>query len=317
VSFNTCGASFDSVLAAYTGRSLRSLKLVNYNNNGCGVAGGTGSRLAFTAGRGQTYWIAVAGFAPRGVFRLRAARLAAPRNDNFAEAVPIRLGQTIVGTTRDATRELGEPAHGAEGVNTVWFRVTVATAQVVKFEACSGDDPPRVAVYTGSRVNRLVRVVAADQCVAQFSAQPGTYRVALVATGRGHSFSLRARAATPPANDNFANATEIAIGSTIPATTRDATREPREPVVLNDYPFTVWFRLTLPAGASVEIVACPPGESQIAVFNGTQLEALRSFGAFSCGIRVTTMAAATIYIQVQSLREGDFNVSVQTLAAAL
>src|SRR5215210_6087882 len=75
VSLNTCGASFDSVLAAYTGRSLHSLKLIKYNNDGCDVVGGGGSRIAFGARRGQTYWIAVAGFAPRGTFRLKVARL--------------------------------------------------------------------------------------------------------------------------------------------------------------------------------------------------------------------------------------------------
>src|SRR5688572_12251647 len=64
VSLNTCGASFDSVLAAYTGRSLRSLKVIKYNNNGCDVAGGSGSRIAFAARQGQTYSVAVAGFAP-------------------------------------------------------------------------------------------------------------------------------------------------------------------------------------------------------------------------------------------------------------
>lgn len=57
VSLTTCGARFDSVLAAYRGRSLRSLRLVKANDDGCGPVSPRASRIAFIARRGKTYWI--------------------------------------------------------------------------------------------------------------------------------------------------------------------------------------------------------------------------------------------------------------------
>ena len=43
VAVNTCQTSFDTILAVYTGRSVRSLHVVNHNNDGCNTNGG-GSR---------------------------------------------------------------------------------------------------------------------------------------------------------------------------------------------------------------------------------------------------------------------------------
>src|SRR6187397_3093566 len=71
VAVNTCRTSFDTVLAAYTGRSLRRLKPVQYNDNGCSRGGG-GSRVSFQARRGVTYRIAVAGVAPKRGFHIAA-----------------------------------------------------------------------------------------------------------------------------------------------------------------------------------------------------------------------------------------------------
>ena len=315
VSLNTCGASFDSVLAAYSGGLLRSLEVIKFNDNGCGRGGGTGSRIAFTARRRQIYWIAVAGFAPRGSFRLRVTRLDAPRNDNFAAAVPIGLGESIVGTARDATRERGEPTHGIEGVHTVWFRFRVATGQAVRLDACGGDHPPRMVVYAGRRVDRLTRRAGVDQCFVVFFAQAGAdYRVVLVESGRGLGFRLRLRAARPPANDNFANATEITLGSRTPATTRDATREPGEPVAFNNYPLTVWFHLAIPAGTEVQITACPTGTSQIDVFAGAELDRLTFIGFLSCRIGLRARSEPVdFYIRVTSLRDADFDVMAEAV----
>ena len=66
---NTRRTDFDSVIAVYTGRSLPSLRAVDFNDNGCGPTGG--SRVTVTTHRGQTYRIAVAGATARGRFRLQ------------------------------------------------------------------------------------------------------------------------------------------------------------------------------------------------------------------------------------------------------
>ena len=85
VLLGTCSANFDSVVAVYTGRRLSGLREVDFNNDGCGRSSG-GSRVSFTAKRGKTYYIAVAGFAASGRFRLTVDRIFTPLNDDLADA---------------------------------------------------------------------------------------------------------------------------------------------------------------------------------------------------------------------------------------
>lgn len=71
VSLETCGSSFDTILAVYRGRSLRRLRLVGQNDDSCRLA----SRVVFRAKAGVVYRIAVDGYGGRvGTFRLRWGR---------------------------------------------------------------------------------------------------------------------------------------------------------------------------------------------------------------------------------------------------
>ena len=280
IALSTCRASFDSVVAVYTGRSLRALREVEFNNDGC-VRSGGGSRVTFTARPGRTYRIAVAGFTRRGSFPLKTTRVAVPPNDDFADAAPIRLGTTIASTTANATRELREPDHapGVAEPRTVWFRLTVASASTVRLNACNGSFP-NLAVYTGGRLDRLTRLRVNypdnlyDFCAAQFAAQPGvTYRIAFF-NYFGGGFRLAARVANPPANDNFADATPITLGATINGTTRDATSEPGETDGRNG----VWYRLALAEPTTIQIDNCtsypPNGVQAFGIFRGAQVDQL-------------------------------------------
>lgn len=172
---STCTASFDTVLAVYTGRSVRNLREVEFNNNGCG----DGSRVTFTARRGKTYRIAVAGFVDRGTFRISAKRISVPPNDDFADGVRVAVGEGITGTTRNGTRELHEPGPGA---HTVWHRVRVDTAGNVALDACSAGYAS-ITVYTGSSVGGLTQVTGGS-CSLILAAQPGvTYHLQLAGNG--------------------------------------------------------------------------------------------------------------------------------------
>jgi hypothetical protein len=203
IELGTCNSNFDSVVAVYTGRTLQSLRPVDFNNDGCGVSGG-GSRVSFTARRGRVYRIAVAGFTRSGRFDLRTRGINAPPNDDFIDAIPIRPGETLTGTTRNATRELDEPRHaGTEADLTVWFRLSVATATVVQLDTCRNLAFDTVlAVYTGRSVNGLRQVTSNDDScglgsTVEFTAQPGTnYRIAVGEFGghRSGRFSLTASA---------------------------------------------------------------------------------------------------------------------------
>jgi hypothetical protein len=305
---STCRASFDSVIAVYRGRSLRTLREVDFNNDGCGRSGG-GSRVTFTARRGRTYRIAVAGFTSSGRFRLEVARIPVPSNDDFADAARLRLDSAVSATTQNGTREVREPRHNFRGAHTVWFRLTVDTAGVVRLDTCNRSHPG-IAVYTGGRVTRLTRIPVAtrthdSQCSVQFAAQPGiTYRLAVEngPSGTG-AFRLSGRRATPPANDNFADATPIPLGATINASTRDATSEPGE---TEAYPSgaTVWYRLTLTVKTTVRLDDC--NSDNIRVLTGPQVNQLSVDYRYSRCPSQATLEPGVYFVRVGT-REGDFS----------
>ena len=203
VLFATCRANFDTVVAVYSGGEVTSLRPVDFNNDGCG-RDSTGSRVSFTARPGTTYQIAVAGFKPEGRFKLAVSRINAPPNDDFFYAAPITLGARVRATTRNATRELGEPRHDSKDADlTVWFRLRLARQRRVVLHTCGSRFDTVLAVYTGRRVNRLRRVISNDdnyRCGLDsrvtFRAERNvTYRIAVAEYG-GHasgSFQLIAR----------------------------------------------------------------------------------------------------------------------------
>ena len=69
MTMTTCGSSFDTLLAAYTGNSLTTLTTVDRADDGAPCGGGdtTKSSITFAAQAGRTYRIAVDGFRTAGV----------------------------------------------------------------------------------------------------------------------------------------------------------------------------------------------------------------------------------------------------------
>jgi hypothetical protein len=195
VALGTCRSNFDTVVAVYRGRHLRALRPEDFNNDGCGEVGG-GSRVSFTARRGRTYRIAVAGFNPHGRFTLAVKRLHPPPNDDFVDAVPLTVGTTVAGTLVRATTELDEPRAFAGDTGTVWFRLRVSAPRAVRLDipACDDSNQPAIGVFTGSRVSGLHRIVG-DLCEVTWTADAGlTYRVQV--TSGPHlqaAFRIRAR----------------------------------------------------------------------------------------------------------------------------
>lgn len=189
VLLGTCSSSFDTVVAVYTGRRLRGLREVDFNNDGCGRTGG-GSRVSFTARKGQTYRIAVAGFAAAGRFKLTVERIFTPLNDDLIDAVALTPGSPLSASTHSATRELREPGHADNEPHTVWFKVTLPQATQVNLNACNGSFPT-LTVYTGSTMRSLARVATDDACSVSFAAAAGTtYRIVAENGGSGGSFRI-------------------------------------------------------------------------------------------------------------------------------
>jgi hypothetical protein len=92
----------------------------------------------------------------------------APVNDDFADAAPITVGESVRGTTYDATLELGEPI---DWYCTVWYRLRVSVPTEVELVL---DDGGYVDVFTGRKVSRL-KLVRDDY---PLEAKPGvTYHI--------------------------------------------------------------------------------------------------------------------------------------------
>ncbi len=85
-------------------------------------------------------------------------------NDSFADAIRLtgNSGQTT-GSTTDATKESGEPAHaGKTGVASIWWTWVPAANTHVTFDTIGSDFDTVLAVYTGSSVAGLTEIVSAD-----------------------------------------------------------------------------------------------------------------------------------------------------------
>ena len=189
VLLGTCSSNFDTVVAVYSGRRLSGLREVDFNNDGCGRSGG-GSRVSFTARKGKTYYIAVAGFAASGRFRLTVDRIFTPLNDDLVDAVALTPGSGLSASTHNATRELREPGHAENVPHTVWFKLGLPAGGPVTVNACNGSFPT-LTVYTGSTMRALTRFATDDNCSVSFTAAPGTtYRIVAEDGGSGGSFRI-------------------------------------------------------------------------------------------------------------------------------
>jgi Ca2+-binding RTX toxin-like protein len=125
------------------------------------------------------------------VFLITAApALAAPANDNFADAQVANTGDTnpTFGSNVDATKEAGEPVHaGDEGGASVWYRWTAPSSGAATVDTCDSTFDTLLGVYTGGSVDGLTEVGSSDDnCIfgfgsfVDFQAQEGqVYRIAV------------------------------------------------------------------------------------------------------------------------------------------
>jgi hypothetical protein len=155
---NLCYAEFDSLLAVYTGDVVSALQEVASNDDGCSAQ----SQLSFTATSGTTYRIAIDGAnGASGYYELGWGL--SPSNDDFAQAVPLAGDTgTVAGDNWYATKEIGEPDHGATGGASVWYRWTAPSSGPATFDVCDAYFDSLLAVYTGDNVAVLTRVAQDD-----------------------------------------------------------------------------------------------------------------------------------------------------------
>ncbi len=213
VMINTLGSDFDTILAVYQGTTLGALTPVAADDDS---AGDDQAIVTFEAVQGVEYHIAVDGYnggngAPSGrvVLNLRQFQLGALHaNDNFEDGPPISAPfLSMIGNNIGATRQSGEPAHGAafQG-RSVWWTWTAPTDGPVTFSTTNSQFDTILGVYTGASVSALSLVAENDdinlgryQSSVTFQAVAGTvYRIAV--DGYGNQMGLVSLTVSPGAN---------------------------------------------------------------------------------------------------------------------
>lgn len=195
--FFTCGSSFDTLLAIYTGSTLPTLIGVASNDDNSSVCGNTApsnvnSAVVFNASSGVTYRIAVDGFNGATGSVILAWSVIQP-NDNFGSATTISGSSGSASASNiGATKEDNEPNHaGNPGGASIWFRWTAPSSGQFRFTTCGSNFDTLLAVYTGGSVGSLTSVASNNnstficgsgsrQSAVTFTATAGTtYRIAV------------------------------------------------------------------------------------------------------------------------------------------
>jgi hypothetical protein len=227
---------------------------------------------------------------------LQATAVAAPANDNFANATKISgslLREGAPGSTKAATKEAGEPNHaGDPGGASVWYHWTPTESQVAAFTTCGGFDTV-IAVYTGAAVNALTEVGSNDdtpagggpgcgapRSEARVAVSAGVkYMIAVDGKG-GASGTVKMQIFQRPGNDDFAASETLPISGSPKFTPSNwlATAEAGEPEHGGVAGGTsVWYHWTPLETGPVTLDNCGGSsgpDTVMAVYTGTELGAL-------------------------------------------
>lgn len=204
--------------------------------------------------------------------------VAAPGNDDFADAATVSLGWTVSELV-GASLETGEPTLCVEydpdlssydypAASSVWYRFTSPTAQTIRGSITDYDARSGFAhIFTGSSLGALTSVTCADSddrsgFAFQAAAGQSYYiQVGAIDDGEGQipesTLFLSALPAIP--NTVPATATTVAVPSTTTASTFGTDAElttpygcsPEDRAIMND----IWFRFTAPATGVVKVDA--------------------------------------------------------------
>jgi len=267
---------------------------------------------------------------------LPAVASAATLKDGFAERETVAgVPQVIAGTTVGAGIEVGEPVPKplSPAGHSVWVEWEAEATGFVTVSTCGSAVPTVIGVYEGAELEHLTELGS----VADFGVEcaPISHGVTLkVLAGHryeilvdGNSFfvppgspssgegviSLRIEATPPPANDDFANATEL-VGTTSEESGGQrfyfldefgynwgATSEAGEPIrTIGPEPPSVWYRWTAPetGPARVDVGGSFGRQIWLGVYTGESLGLLQEIGAGADFVELAATAGTTYRIVV-------------------
>ena len=175
------GGPFLSAIACYEGESLANLHLLGR------LQPWISSRMVAKVSAGRTYALAAYGTDDRGFgwFRCQLEYVPGTRNDAFVERLPLtgRLAE-MAGSTFGATRETGEPAHGAvPGARSTWWSWRAPAKGLASINRRgSWEQSLYLAVYRGSTLPSLQRIaLSGESWLPVFECEAGEeYAIAVV-----------------------------------------------------------------------------------------------------------------------------------------
>jgi len=266
------------------------------------------------------------------------AALAAPANDNFAEAQDLGslLPQLLSSSNERATEEAGDPRSLSIPQHSVWFRWEAPGTEPVAIDTCHSEFATTLAVFTGSTLGSLEKVgedtntdgrYCSSASGVAFRATAGTVYSIMVAGNGFHfpeapapategTFELSLAPIPKPANDDFSNPVSIETSVTFwvgeefrsydawsDGFTWNATKEPGEPDHAGDLGgASVWFRWTAPRSGPAEFGACDSPDILLGVYTGDAVDALTPVPLesrpMSCFVNFSATSGTTYRIAV-------------------
>jgi hypothetical protein len=302
VEANTLGSNFGTTLAVFTGERSN-LALLSCN------------QARFEARPGQTYYFMVGSgdvFGQSGgslVFNVNVAP-PGPPNDFFDDAAPVTFPTFSDSVnTREATVAEDDPAPSCGGREaSVWYALTPAADTRVEINSFGSSYFVVLSLYTGSP--GAFSEAACGFGPLNLNLVGGTTYFLMASTsvgGLGDNLMLNVQAVAPPANDNFADATQIAaLPFTDSQDTRAATVEDDDPFPsCGGREFTVWYAFTPVETARVEFNTFGSNfTASLAAFTGSP----GAFTEIACNVfgpvRFTAVGGTTYYLMVGGLGVG-------------
>jgi hypothetical protein len=332
----TAGGNSPS-LAVYSGALVSSLTR-EPAQRGAGDPPSGSRRIRIRVVEGGVYRIAVerSQWSPDGTFDLSLALLDRPVNDDLADAAELSGSDaSVTGSNLGATKETGEPVDAYNGGSTVWWTWTAPSTGGATLDTAGSAIRTSLAVFTGDRVDGLIRVGAkpagydsTSRARVTFRAVEGTtYRIAVdgYAASQG-PISLTLALGPAPDNDHFTSAVDLGGDATELATgtTDGASAEVGEPV---HYAYaaptqTVWYRWTAPHSGSLTIRADSGVSTALAAYTGTAVASLgrvtnqaqdHSGGPEQIRVRVEADTTYSIVVSARTADTAVFNLSLSLI----
>ncbi|RFN58108.1 T9SS type A sorting domain-containing protein [Marixanthomonas ophiurae] len=215
VTISLCNnTDFNSVLRVYEDCTLTNE--IAMNDDSCGEQ----SEVSFVSDGISTYYIMVEGFeSEAGNFSLEVSCEELPENDICSGALPISCGESITGSTDDATIDVDAPVCNTDiTAPGLWYTFTDDSGLVTDYTVslCDSDYDTKVTVYTGDCGNLICETDNDDSCglqsEANFQGDGNTTYYILVhgfGTNTGN-FTLTVDCTpVPPANDMISNSIDV------------------------------------------------------------------------------------------------------------